>query len=91
MSDPSGHKLGTIHVLKDITERKKAEEKYRALVASVQEGVFIATMQGRYLDFNDALMRMTGYENRDELMQIDITQTLYVNPLDRERLKKLLT
>ncbi len=88
--DHHGHKLGTIHVLKDITERKRAEEKYRALVASVQEGVFIATMQGRYLDFNDALMRMTGYENRDELMQIEITQTLFVNPLDRERLKKLL-
>ncbi len=89
-TDPGGHKLGTIHVLKDITERKKAEEKYRALVASVQEGVFIATLQGRFLDFNDALMRMTGYENRDELMQIDISQSLYVSPQDRERLKKLL-
>lgn len=89
-TDPDGRKLGTIHVLKDITERKNAEEKYRALVASVQEGVFIATMQGRYLDFNDALMRMTGYENRDELMQIDISQALYANPADRERLKKLL-
>jgi len=89
-TDPAGRKLGTIHVLKDITERKKAEEKYRTLVASVQEGVFIATVQGRFLDFNDALMRITGYENRDELMGIDVGQTLYVNPLDRERLKKLL-
>lgn len=89
-TDHGGQKLGTIHVLKDITERKKAEEKYRTLVASVQEGVFIATMNGRYLDFNDALMRMTGYENRDELMQLDISQSLFVNPLDRERLKKLL-
>jgi PAS domain S-box-containing protein len=89
-TDPGGQKLGTIHVLKDITERKKAEEKYRALVASVQEGVFIATIQGRYLDFNDALMRMIGYENRDELMQLDIHNALYVNPLERERLKRLL-
>jgi PAS domain S-box-containing protein len=89
-TDHGGHKLGTIHVLKDITERKKAEEKYRTLVASVQEGVFIATMHGRFLDFNDALMRMTGHDNRDELMQIDISQSLYVNPLDRERLKRLL-
>ncbi len=47
-------------------------------------------MQGRFLDFNDALMRMTGYENRDELMQLDIPQTLYVNPQERDRLKKLL-
>jgi two-component system NtrC family sensor kinase len=89
-TDPSGHKLGTIHVLKDITERKKAEEKYRTLVASVQEGVFITSAQGRFLDFNDAMMRITGYDDRDELMQVDIAQTLYVNPADRERLHKLL-
>ncbi len=89
-SDPAGRKLGTIHVLKDITERKRAEEKYRNLVASVQEGVFISTLQGRFLDFNDALMRIVGYENRDELMQVEIAQTLYVSVQDRERLKKLL-
>jgi PAS domain S-box-containing protein len=89
-ADAAGQKLGTIHVLKDITERKKAEEKYRTLVASVQEGVFITTMQGRFLDFNDALMRIVGYENRDELMNVDIPRVLYVNPLDRERLRKLL-
>ena len=89
-TDPAGRKLGTIHVLKDITERKKAEEKYRTLVASVQEGVFIATLQGRFLDFNDALMRITGYENRDEVLGLDIAQLLYVNPAEYERLRKLL-
>jgi PAS domain S-box-containing protein len=90
-TDHGGHKLGTIHVLKDITERKKAEEKYRTLVASVQEGVFISTVTGRFLDFNDALMRITGYDNRDELMQVEIGPTLFVNAAERERLKKLLS
>jgi PAS domain S-box-containing protein len=90
-TDHGGRKLGTIHVLKDITERKKAEEKYRTLVASVQEGVFISTAQGRFLDFNDALMRITGYDNRDELMQVEIGQTLFANAADRERLRKLLS
>jgi PAS domain S-box-containing protein len=89
-TDPSGRHLGTIHVLKDITERKKAEEKYRTLVESVQEGVFIATVAGRFLDFNDALMRMTGYENRDELHRVDIGKQLYANPGEYERLTKLL-
>ena len=56
----------------------------------MQEGVFIATLQGRFLDFNEALMRMTGYDSREELMQVDIAQMLYVNPSERERLKKLL-
>jgi PAS domain S-box-containing protein len=89
-TDPAGRKLGTIHVLKDITERKKAEEKYRNLVASVQEGVFIATINGRFLDFNDALMRITGYDHRDDLQAIEIGQQLYANPAEYERLKKLL-
>jgi PAS domain S-box-containing protein len=89
-TDPLGRKLGTVHVLKDITERKKAEEKYRTLVASVQEGVFIATLNGRFLDFNDAMMRITGHENRDELLSVDFAQQLYANPAEYERLKKLL-
>jgi len=89
-TDPAGRKLGTIHVLKDVTERKRVEEKYRTLVASVQEGVFIATPQGRFIDFNSALMDITGYENRDELLSIDIRQTLHANASERDRLMKLL-
>src|SRR5439155_816578 len=89
-TDPSGRQLGTVHVLKDITDRKRAEEKYRTLVSSVQEGVFISTPQGRFLDFNDALLRMTGYESREELLGVDIPAAFYANTSDRERLKKLL-
>jgi len=89
-ADPAGKVLGTVHVLKDITERKRAEEKYRTLVSSVQEGVFISTPQGRFLDFNDAMMRMTGFETRDEMLAADIPTAIYANPADRERLKKLL-
>jgi PAS domain S-box-containing protein len=89
-TDPAGMQLGTVHVLKDISDRKRAEEKYRTLVSSVQEGVFISTPQGRFLDFNDALLRMTGYETREELMAIDIPSAFYANGSDRERLKKLL-
>ncbi len=89
-TDPNGLQLGTVHVLKDITDRKRAEEKYRTLVSSVQEGVFISTPQGRFLDFNDALLRMTGYEDREELLAVDIPAVFYANSSDRERLKKLL-
>jgi len=89
-ADPGGRNLGTVHVLKDITERKRAEEKYRTLVSNVQEGVFISTPQGRFLDFNDALLRMTGYDTREELMAVDIPSAFYASPPERERLKKLL-
>jgi len=88
-TDPQGRQLGTVHVLKDITDRKRAEEKYRTLVSNVQEGVFISTPAGRFLDFNNALMQILGYEHREELLGIDLA-TIYVTPSDRERLKKLL-
>jgi two-component system NtrC family sensor kinase len=89
-ADPSGKQLGTVHVLKDITERKRAEEKYRTLVSNVKEGVFISTPQGRFLDFNDAFLNIAGYDRREDLMAAEIP-SLYANPADRERLKKLLT
>jgi PAS domain S-box-containing protein len=89
-SDSAGNQLGTVHVLKDVTDRKRAEEKYRTLVSNVQEGVFISTPTGKFLDFNDALLRMTGYGSREELMGLDIPVSLYASPSDRERLKRLL-
>ncbi|HEX9233800.1 MAG TPA: PAS domain S-box protein [Candidatus Acidoferrum sp.] len=88
-ADPAGRQMGTVHVLKDISDRKRAEEKYRTLVSNVQEGVFITTPQGHFLDFNDAFLRIAGYSTREELVKSD-TGALYANPADRERLKKLL-
>src|SRR6266446_3164657 len=51
----------TIHVLKDITDRREAERRYRELFDSIQEGLFFATPDGRFLDVNDAMVRMLGY------------------------------
>jgi len=89
--DPSGRRLGVVHVLKDITDRQQAEEKYRSLITNMQEGVFISSPEGHFQDFNDAFRRMLGYESREELMAVkDIASSLYVNPADRTRLQKLL-
>src|SRR5437879_4267213 len=56
----------TIHVLKDITDRREAERRYREVFDRIQEGLFFATPDGRFLDVNDAMVRMLGYESRDE-------------------------
>ena len=88
--DVAGAHRGTIHVLTDITERRRAEEKYHNLFENVQEGVFISTPEGRFLDFNDAFLRIMGVPSREELLRVDIPSTFYVNPADRERLGKLL-
>jgi PAS domain S-box-containing protein len=88
--DSAGNRLGTIHVLKDFTERRQAENKFRTLFEKVQEGVFISTPAGRFLDFNAAFMRILGYEDREELMRVDIPSAIYKDPDDRQRLSRLL-
>jgi len=88
--DSNGVPLGTIHVLKDFTERRQAENKFRMLFENVQEGIFISTPEGRFLDFNKALMNILGYDKRDELLSVDITPTFYLHAEDREHLKRLL-
>jgi len=42
------------------------------------------------LDFNDAFMHMMGYEDRNELLNVDIPARIYVDSADRVRLKRLL-
>jgi PAS domain S-box-containing protein len=88
--DSAGVKLGTIHVLRDLTERKRVEENYRNLFANVHEGVFVSTPDGRFVDFNESFQRMLGYDSREELLQAGIAEQFYASPSDRERLKRLL-
>ena len=80
----------TIHVLKDITDRREAERRYRELFDSIQEGLFFATPEGRFVDVNDAMVRMLGYASRDELLRADVGPHLYPIPAARERFMEKL-
>jgi len=80
----------TIHVLKDITDRREAERRYRELFDSIQEGLFFATPDGRFLDVNDAMVRMLGYTSREELLRADVSTHLYPAPEARERFLQAL-
>jgi PAS domain S-box-containing protein len=75
----------TIHVLKDITDRREAERRYRELFDSIQEGLFFATPDGQFLDVNDAMVRMLGYESREELLRADVSPHLYPTPAAKQR------
>ena len=89
--DADDQPLGIIHVLQDVTARRRAEQRYQILIENIREGVFMATPENRLLDFNQAFLNMLGYEDREELMQVeDIGNLIYVNPVDRDRLMMLL-
>ena len=79
----SGESLQTIHVLKDITDRREAERRYRELFDNIQEGLFFSTPEGRFIEVNDALVTMLGYASREELLQVDIPTEIYFTPEQR--------
>jgi len=81
----SGENLQTIHVLKDITDRREAERRYRELFDNIQEGLFFSTPEGRFIEVNDALVAMLGYSSREELLQVDIATQVYYSPEQRQR------
>jgi PAS domain S-box-containing protein len=83
--------IRTIHVLKDMTDRREAERRYRELFDSIQEGLFFATPDGRFLDVNDAMVRMLGYASRDELLRADVGPHLYPVAAARERFSRALS
>jgi PAS domain S-box-containing protein len=80
--------LQTIHVIKDITDRREAERRYRELFDNIQEGLFFSTPEGRFIEVNDALVRMLGYGSREELLQVDIPAQLYSSPEHRRRFQE---
>jgi PAS domain S-box-containing protein len=81
--DQGTKQKGTIHVVRDITERHAAEQKYRSLFEQVQEGVFVANPDGKLLDCNDAFVRMLGHSSREELLGRNVDAEFYTSPEQR--------
>ena len=59
-------------IVRDITERKRAEEEYRTILRTTMDGFWITNIQGRFLDVNDAYCHLIGY-SRDELLTMSIS------------------
>jgi len=76
--------------VRDITERKRAEEalrasenRFRQIFEGIAEGIYRTTPEGRVLLANPALVRMLGYEDEKELLGIDVSRQGFVDPVER--------
>jgi len=78
-----------VHVLKDVTASRRAERLYRELFDNIQEGAYFSAPDGRLLEVNDALVRMLGYDSREELLSVT-AHDLYVEPAHREMMAHAL-
>src|SRR6266581_3681399 len=82
----SSEGLQTIHVLKDITDRREAERRYRELFDNIQEGLFFCSPDGRFIEVNDALVRMLGHDSREELLHCDPREEVFPAPEQHQAL-----
>ncbi|HZL10209.1 MAG TPA: PAS domain S-box protein [Prolixibacteraceae bacterium] len=83
--------LGIVGIAVDITESKKienelrkSEERYRNLIETMPDGVYQSSPEGKFVEINQAMVKMLGYKNKEDLMAIDIKTKLYLDPSDRE-------
>ena len=71
--------------VRDVTFEHESEIRFTELFESLREGIFFTTPDGKLLDANPALVRMLGYNSKEELQQVNFRE-LYVNPLQRDAL-----
>jgi len=89
--------ISKLSIYRDITIRKQREQKLHAsqedfknLFEHMATGVFISSKEGKFLNANQALLDMLGYENKEEFLNIDLPRDLYVRPEDRGTFKEMM-
>jgi PAS domain S-box-containing protein len=59
---------GLTVLARDVSALRKNEARFTELFETLQEGIYIINPAGDILDANPALVRMLGYESKEELM-----------------------
>src|SRR5258708_361915 len=77
-------KIHGITVLaRDVSALRRNETRFTDLFESLQEGIYISTPEGNLVDANPALVRMLGYDSKEELLERRVPEIL----VDREERK----
>ncbi len=67
---------GVTVLARDITSERRNEARFTELFETLQEGIYIVTPDDRILDANPALVRMLGYESKEDLLEHDLNDVL---------------
>ena len=96
--DRQGKIVGAIESIRDITERKQAEdalkeseEKYRNVIDNIQDMFYRSDLSGNLIMASPSCLRTLGYASFDEILNKPISETFYFSPEKREELLSILT
>src|SRR5213080_3634491 len=82
---------GEIHgitvLARDISALRKNEARFTELFESLQEGIYITTPDGTIVDVNPALVRMLGYDSKEEVLKRRVSE-IFVDREERKNLKE---
>src|SRR5262249_6443857 len=67
---------------------RRSEARYRSLVQSAVYGIYRATVDGRFLDVNPALIQMLGYESVEQVLLLDPQLEVFVDAAEHDRLMR---
>ena len=96
--DEAGNLYGAVHIVEDITDRKRTEEalreveeRYRTLFTRAGDGIFILSVNGELVEVNESLARMHGYSVQEMLhMSLNDLDTPETSQLAPERMRRVL-
>ncbi len=67
-----------------------SENKYRSIFDNSAEGVFQSSLAGRFLTSNTALVKILGYDSKEEVMNLNIEYDVYKYAGERQKIIKEL-
>ena len=72
-----GQVVGFSTMAREITQQRESEARFTELFETLQEGVYFTTPEGKLLDANPALVRMLGYDSKDELLGVKVADLFF--------------
>src|SRR2546426_2730600 len=82
---------GEIHgitvLARDVSALRKNEARFTELFESLQEGIYITTPDGAILDVNPALVRMLGYDSKEDVLKRQVPE-IFVDRAERKIVKE---
>jgi two-component system NtrC family sensor kinase len=65
---------GITILARDVTALRRNEARFTELFETLQEGIYIVTPEDRIVDANPALVRILGYESKEELLARKVSE-----------------